>query len=217
MRDQIDRYSAKLSSDRAAEPDRIAFAVQDDVLITAGNPELAALAGETLSRLSCLALVAARPSLPFADFLVRRAVPGESCIVPRDTETRTFLHDIPFLRRAELGDDPADLIARLLANRKGIIVEGGGIIANGAVTIEQLGVIHQTLGVTTAADLLAEVIREMTPVGRRAVHVVEVQGIRDAGVQREPQLVGRGRTLEPELHGARGRGGDRQEDGARPG
>ena len=49
MRDQIATYTGKMIADRAAEPDRIAFAVQDDVLLTDGNPELAGLAGETLS------------------------------------------------------------------------------------------------------------------------------------------------------------------------
>ncbi len=137
MRDQIAKYAARLLADRSAAPGRIAFAAQDDALLTDGNPELAFLAGEVLSSLSCLGLVAARPTLPFADFLVRRAPRGESRIVPRDTETRTFLHDIPFLRREELGPDAAARIARLLGDRKGVIAEGLGIVANGTVTVEQ--------------------------------------------------------------------------------
>lgn len=137
MQDQINKYSAKLISDRSALPDRIAFAAQDDILITAGNPDMVGIAGDVISKLSCLALVAAKPSLPFADFLVARANDRENRLVPRDTETRTFLHDIPFIRRAELPEDPASLIAGLLGNRKGIIVEGLGIVATGAVTIEQ--------------------------------------------------------------------------------
>jgi ribulose-5-phosphate 4-epimerase/fuculose-1-phosphate aldolase len=137
MRDQIDKYVGKLLADRSAEPGCTAVAAQDDVLVTGGDSELALLAGQIISRLSCLALVAAKPSLPFADFLVRRAPPGERCIVPRDTETRTFLHDIPFIRRHDLGDDTVERIARLLGSRKGVVVEGVGIIATGAVTVEQ--------------------------------------------------------------------------------
>ncbi len=57
-------------------------------------------------------------------------------IVPRDTETRTFLHDIPILRQSELATTQPRH-ARLLGNRKGIVVEGIGIIANGALTVEQ--------------------------------------------------------------------------------
>jgi ribulose-5-phosphate 4-epimerase/fuculose-1-phosphate aldolase len=137
MRDQIEKYTRKLLSDRSAEPGCIAYAAQDDVMIAEGAPELAQLASDVLSRLNSLALAAARPSLPFADFLVRRSSAGEHAIVPRDTETRTFLHDIPILRRGELSAAPDRVIASLLANRKGIVVEGVGIVAGGALTVEQ--------------------------------------------------------------------------------
>ncbi len=137
MLDQIAEYTHKLVADRAALPGEIAFAAQDDTIVAAGNPELAKLAGELLSRLSCLGMAAARPSLPFADFLVARAPREESHIVPRDTETRTFLHDIPFVRREALEAELAEAIARLLGNRKGVIVEGVGIVASGALTVEQ--------------------------------------------------------------------------------
>lgn len=137
MRDQIAKYAGRLLADRSAVPGAVAFAAQDDVMIAEGEPGLARLAGEVLGSLSCLGLCAARPALPFADHLVRRAKAGESRIVPRDTETRTFLHDIPFLRREELSTDPAARIACLLGNRKGVVAEGIGIVANGAVTVEQ--------------------------------------------------------------------------------
>ncbi|HSL92233.1 MAG TPA: hypothetical protein VK863_06255, partial [Candidatus Limnocylindrales bacterium] len=137
MRDQIAKYAGKLLADRAALPGNVAFAAHDDALLSEGDPGLARLCERVLSSLSCLGLVAARPSLPFADFLVRRAKAGESRIVPLDTETRTFLHDIPFLRREELGEDAAARISSLLANRKGMIAEGLGIVAGGTVTVEQ--------------------------------------------------------------------------------
>lgn len=137
MHDQIAKYSAKLLADASARADAIAFAAQDDVMISGGEPAMAALAEAVLARLNCLALGAAAPSLPFADFLIRRCAPHEHVIVPRDTETRTFLHDIPIVRKDELGIDAAEKIAGLLGNRKGIVVEGVGIIATGALTVEQ--------------------------------------------------------------------------------
>ena len=106
-------------------------------MISAGEPVLARLSESVLSRLNCLAVVAASPSLPFADFLVQRAAGHERVIIPRDTETRTFLHDIPIVRKSEIGSDPAGTFAALLGNRKGIVVEGIGIIASGALTVEQ--------------------------------------------------------------------------------
>jgi ribulose-5-phosphate 4-epimerase/fuculose-1-phosphate aldolase len=137
MLDQIAKYAGKMISDGAALPGQIAFAAQDDVMISQGDPALAALAEAVLSQLNCLALTAAPPSLPFAGFLLRRAALHEHEIVPRDTETRTFLHDIPIIRKDELDSEPARIIATLLGNRKGIIVEGIGIVATGALTVEQ--------------------------------------------------------------------------------
>jgi len=137
MLDHIVKYTSKLISEGSALAGQIAFAAQDDVIISEGEPTLASLSESVLSRLNCLALVAATPSLPFADFLIQRSASHEQKIVPRDTETRTFLHDIPIIRKSEMTSDPAERIATLLGNRKGIVVEGAGIIAGGALTVEQ--------------------------------------------------------------------------------
>jgi len=137
MHDQIAKYTAKLILDHSAQAGRIAFAAQDDTMISDGEPNLAALAETILSRLNSLALAAATPSLPFVDFLIQRAAGHEHEVVPRDTETRTFLHDIPMVRKSGIGSDPAETFATLLGNRKGIVVEEIGIIAAGALTVEQ--------------------------------------------------------------------------------
>ncbi|ANA40003.1 aldolase [Geobacter anodireducens] len=158
MRDQVSVYTNKLIADRSALAQGIAIAAQDDVLIAEGAPDLARLAGDVLSRLTCLGMVVACPSLPFADFLVARAPAGESCIVPHDTETRTFLHDIPFLRRSDLGADPAPLIARLLGSRKGVVVEGVGIVATGALTVEQAYINYSSVFHSTFVKYLQDVL-----------------------------------------------------------
>lgn len=158
MYDQISAYTNKLIADRSALAQGIAIAAQDDVLIAEGAPDLARLAGDVLSRLTCLGMVVACPSLPFADFLVARAPAGESCIVPRDTETRTFLHDIPFLRRSDLGADPAPVIARLLGSRKGVVVEGVGIVASGAFTVEQAYINYSSVLHSTFVKYLQDVL-----------------------------------------------------------
>lgn len=158
MHDQIAKYTGKLLADRAAEAGRIAFAAQDDVMVNAGEPELAGLAADVLSRLNCLALAVAAPALPFAGFLVQRAGRDERGIVPRDTETRTFLHDIPILRKAELGARPAAAIAGLLGNRKGIVVEGVGIVASGALTVEQAYINWSSVFHSTFVKYLEEVL-----------------------------------------------------------
>ena len=158
MRDQISKYTAKLAADRSALAGGIAIAAQDDTLICEGEAELAQLAGAVLSRLDSLALVIARPSLPFADVLVARAQPSDKEIVPLDTETRTFLHDIPFLRQAELAADPSLAIARQLNNRKGVIVEGVGIVAVGAITVEQAYVNYSSVFHATFVKYLQDLL-----------------------------------------------------------
>jgi ribulose-5-phosphate 4-epimerase/fuculose-1-phosphate aldolase len=132
---QIAKYHGKLAADGSAAPLRIAFLANDDILLSHGPADLVALGAAVLAHLNVVALVAAEPSLPLTDFLVRRAASHEESLVPRDTETRTFLHDIPLVRR-EASRDP-DRLAALLRRRKGIIVEGMGIIAIGGFTPEQ--------------------------------------------------------------------------------
>jgi len=160
MHNQIQKYIHKLTADRSALPESIAFAAQDDVMISAGEPSLCGIAADTLARLNCLALCAARPALPFANFLLRRAAAGEHEIVPRDTETRTFLHDIPILRQSELGADPALTIARLLGSRKGVVVEGIGIIASGALTVEQAYINWSSVFHSTFIKYLEDILQD---------------------------------------------------------
>jgi ribulose-5-phosphate 4-epimerase/fuculose-1-phosphate aldolase len=128
-------------------------------MISAGEPVLAGIAADTLARLNCLAICAARPALPFADFLLRRAAREEREIIPRDTETRTFLHDIPLLRSSELGERPDSVIAALLGSRKGIVVEGLGIIASGALTVEQAYINWSSVFHSTFIKYLEDVLK----------------------------------------------------------
>jgi len=160
MHNQIQKYIYKLISDRSAKPEMIAFAAQDDVMISSGEPSLAKIATDTLARLNCLALCAAQSTLPFAEFLLQRAADSEHEIIPRDTETRTFLHDIPILRQTDLGNDPAQTIACLLGSRKGIVVEGVGIIATGALTIEQAYINWSSVFHSTFIKYLEDILQD---------------------------------------------------------
>lgn len=159
MRKQIDKYTGKLIASRSALIDKIAFAAQDDTIISVGEAKLCKLAASTLEKLNCLAICAALPTLPFAEFLLQRTTSIEKEIIPRDTETRTFLHDIPIVRKSELTDEPAALIAKLLGSRKGIIVEGIGIIAAGAMTIEQAFINWSSVFHSTFIKYLEDVLK----------------------------------------------------------
>ncbi len=160
MREQIARYTAKLLADRSALPGTVAMAVQDDLLFTVGDDSMALLGKEVLSRLSALALVVARPPLPFADLLIRRSSPASRHIVPNDTENRTFLHDIPFIRTEEQDENLAERIAELLGQRKGVIIQGIGIIAVGSFTVEQAYINYSSLFHSTFVKYLQDLLEE---------------------------------------------------------
>ena len=160
MREQIARYSAKLLADRSALPGTIAFAVKDDLLFSVGDVSAATLAEEVLTRLNALALVVARPPLPFADLLVRRSLPESRQIDPNDTENRTFLHDIPFIRREEQNERLTELIAGLLGHRKGVIVEGVGIVAVGVITVELAYINYSSVFHSTFVKYLQDLLTE---------------------------------------------------------
>lgn len=160
MLDQINKYSQKLINERMVFSQQLAFSAQDDVVVAAGNNEFAQLTADIIAQLNCMAIVCARPSLPFAEYLIKRSPPDEKRIIPRDTETRTFLHDIPIIRQSKLGDNLINEITSYLASRKGVIVEGIGIIANGSLTVEQAyinwsSIFHSTF-IKYLEDLLAE-------------------------------------------------------------
>ena len=188
MYDQLEKYAAKLLADRSATAGRVAVAAKDDRLISTGAPELADLAEQILARLNALSLVAAAPSLPFADLLIARSAPGMTCIEPQDTETRTFLHDIPFIRRADLTDRPAEQIAPLLGNRKGVIVEGVGIFAVGGVTVEQAYINYSSVFHSTFVKYLEDLLREgyrlpLEPAAVRSFFADWLLPLTDAGLE----------------------------------
>ena len=160
MKEQIARYTAKLLADRSALPDTIAFAVKDDILFAVGAESAATLAEQILSRLNSLALVVARSPLPFADLLVRRSASAVRHIVPNDTENRTFLHDIPFIRKEERDDRLAERIAGLLGSRKGVIVEGIGIVAVGAITVELAYINYSSVFHSTFVKYLQDLLTD---------------------------------------------------------
>ena len=160
MLDLIGKYISKLEADCSVVPGKAAFAARDDEPVSAGDPDLSELALSILSGSGSLAVVAAEPSLPWADFLVRRSADQEDLIIPRDTETRTFLHDIPFLRKGDQSNPSAADIKRLLAKRKGVVAEGVGIIAAGAVTVEQAYINYSSIFHAVFVKYLSDLLRE---------------------------------------------------------
>ncbi len=136
MNDMLRFYQTKLVHDGSAKPGRVAMLMQDDTVYAVGPDDLCNICRPIIKQLGIPALTLFEPSLSFYNHVINKTQ-SENCIVPTDTETKTFLHDIPFIRQADLTADPVPILVDLLGKRKGVMIENLGIIAAGAVTLEQ--------------------------------------------------------------------------------
>ncbi len=133
----MQKYAGKLAFDGSARPDRIAILAQDDRLLSYGAAKLLPLGQAVIEKLDIVSLVVAEPPLPLLDLLLARISRDAETVVPQDTETRTFLHDLPVVRHSEFSVENPQRLVDLLGQRKGILVEGIGIMATGSFTVEQ--------------------------------------------------------------------------------
>jgi len=162
MRDEIAKYTQKLLRDRTAVPESIRFYRQDDVVTSNKQDEWLPLFTEVFNGLNVTALLFAKAALPFVDLLVERAGPDEERLVPKDSETKVFLHDIPFIREREWTGRPkaelAGMIVRCLKERKAVIIQGLGVVATGGVTVEQAYIGFSTIFHTTFVKYLLDLL-----------------------------------------------------------
>jgi ribulose-5-phosphate 4-epimerase/fuculose-1-phosphate aldolase len=163
MLDQIAKYTQKLLRDRTAVPDSIRFYRLDDMVMANQRDEWLPLFSSVFKGLDITALLFARLTLPFADLLVERAESGADRLVPRDSETRVFLHDIPFIRNRDWEStsaaDRTSMLIRCLKERKAIIIQGVGIVATGGVTVEQAYIGFSTIFHTTFVKYCLDILK----------------------------------------------------------
>lgn len=128
------KYAAKLVKSGLCEAGAPVFGIMDDdISWTRDAPEQAVL-GEVLRELDLGSLLFSDTSEPFRsiiNMLAGDAGPRGS-IIPDDTETRTFLHEIPVI-----GEFTPEALCAVLKKRKGAVIKGFGVIAAGPVTPEQ--------------------------------------------------------------------------------
>jgi len=160
---QIEKYAEKLKLDGSAQPERMAILARDDRLLSWGDEGLLPLGEAVLERLNVVSLVLADTPLPLLDLLLGRVPTGVSAVVPQDTETRTFLHDIPLVRRDEYSVENPQRLVEALGQRKGILVEGVGIMATGSVTIEQAYINYSSVFHALFVKLLLMLVQDRAP------------------------------------------------------
>lgn len=163
MIDQLRYYEAKLRGENAFLPDRLLLLALDDARVACGEAPWRELCFEVQDALSMTALIAGSPILPLIEILVEGTPQTTDKVVPLDTETRTFLHDIPLVRQADLARLGTAAVVDKLRGRRGVIVEGLGLVAVGDLTVEQAYVNFCSLHHAVLIKVLLDLLREPLP------------------------------------------------------
>ena len=98
---------------------------------------------EVIRNLPVNSLLFAEPAEPFLSvirFLLQNSCDADDIIKPEDTETRTFLHDIPVIT-----DFNATAIIQNLSRRKAVIIKDRGIVSFGIVSPEQAFIYYSSV------------------------------------------------------------------------
>ena len=130
MMQSFHSYKSKLYESGLVPPGETVFGIiRDDthvkVFFGRKNGERAILSA-LMDHLPAKALVFAKPAEPYHTITEYLAKSASHTIYPDDSETRTFLGDLPVVR-----DFSIDPIKKLLSDRKCLIIPGRGILALG--------------------------------------------------------------------------------------
>ncbi len=150
----IDKYSRKMVSQKiCAEGDPV-FGVLDDATIWNSSADEIEILGRVMRGLSINSILfspAAEPYSSIIDYLAEFSTDINGQIRPDDTETRTFLHNIPVVKTFT-----ADEILSGLKKRKGVIIPGHGIVTYGTVSPEQAFVTFSSICFSTFVKFMAD-------------------------------------------------------------
>ncbi len=128
----LSKYVDKIKDAGLAEPENILLGFLDaDLVWNKKNPMTNNLA-KIFQNLSINSLLFAKPNEPYRSIIDNLAQTYRKVIYPSDTETRTFIHDLPIVN-----DFNIDKIIKALKNRKCVIIPEQGVLTYGIVSPEQ--------------------------------------------------------------------------------
>jgi len=130
----LNKYSKKLSDQGLCkEGDPLLGGIDAEVLWNRVSDDIPVLL-EVMDEIELNSILFACPVEPYRSiaFYLAEKYLSEKSIKPEDSETRTFLHDIPVISHFE-----GSQIAEILKQRKSVIVLNKGIVTYGTVSPEQ--------------------------------------------------------------------------------
>ena len=160
MHDQITKYLRKLMAHGlvTGQGDAQLFGLDDELYSNRDTipPEVRTL----FDGLNINSLIIAKPG-PLRWAIVSELLRTDpDLICPSDSESLTFIHDIPVVRSFEPGQ-----IAHALGRRKGCIVKGLGLVTAGSVSLEQAFVVFSSICFATFVKYFADMLNARSGTG----------------------------------------------------
>lgn len=128
----IAKYAAKLVDQKLADPDAPILGGRDADIVWNQKVPLTDLLEGVFDKLNINSLLYCRPASPYAEIIEFLADKYKNTIYPQDTETRTFLHDLPIAPSLT-----ESVIVENLKRRKIVILPDGAIATCGSVSPEE--------------------------------------------------------------------------------
>jgi ribulose-5-phosphate 4-epimerase/fuculose-1-phosphate aldolase len=138
----IAKYNEKLVAQGLCDPGAPLIGGLDAELVWNREGDEIPVLTEVIENLPVNSLLFAEPAEPFRsiiNFLSKYSCGTDGIIKPEDTETRTFLHDIPVIAEFD-----ASSIIQNLNKRKAVIVKNHGIVCFGIVSPEQAFIFYSS-------------------------------------------------------------------------
>jgi len=140
MKQLVDKYAKKLVTAGLAEDGAPIVGGLDAELVWNRRDPACTELEKVFKRLNINTLLFSEPSEPYRSIINYLASHADNAIRPNDSETRTFLHDLPIIRVFD-----AVQIVEALKQRKSVIIPGHGIVTWGMVSPEQAYVFYSSV------------------------------------------------------------------------
>jgi ribulose-5-phosphate 4-epimerase/fuculose-1-phosphate aldolase len=163
MQDQVNKYLKKLLDHGliTAPADAQLYGLDDEIYTN--NDRVPDEVRTLFDNLAINSLLIARPDPLRWAIISELALANPGIISPKDTESLTFIHDIPVVESFDAG-----LVACALNSRKGCIVKDFGIITTGTVSLEQAFVVMSSICFASFVKFFADILLGLQGLGGNA-------------------------------------------------
>jgi len=132
MKELIEKYKDKLFNHGLTEKDAPLIGTLDVEIIWNKTNKTTNMLEKLFKILNINSIIFSEPAEPYKTIIEFLTKTSNEVIYPEDTETRTFLHELPYTRDFNIQN-----IANILKERKSLIIPNHGIITFGTVSPEQ--------------------------------------------------------------------------------